>query len=151
MTIRLVNHLRQLAGLQAAGEMPDQQLLERFVAARDEEAFAALVRRHGPMVAGVCRRLVGETDAEDAYQATFFVLARKAASIHKRESIGSWLHGVAMRVAGKARIRAARRALGERGRPVPVAAAAGDDITWGELRSVLDEELAKLSLPGELP
>ncbi|MCI0457689.1 MAG: hypothetical protein L0Z62_12025 [Gemmataceae bacterium] len=124
--------------------MPDQQLLERFVADRDEDAFTALVHRHGPMVTGVCHRLLREThDAEDAFQATFLVLARKATSIRKGESVGSWLHGVALRVARKARVEAARRARRERQRPAPAVPDAGDALCWGELRSVLDEELAR--------
>src|ERR671938_432204 len=89
-------HLRRLAG----AEPPDGQLLGRFTALRDEAAFAALVRRHGPMVRNVCRRVLGHAqDAEDAFQATFLALARKAGSVRKRESVGSWLHGVACRTA----------------------------------------------------
>src|SRR2546423_5708012 len=90
--------------------VPDRQLLERFVSGRDEDAFTALVQRHGPMVVGVCRRLLREApDVEDAFQATFLVLARKAGAIRKGEAVGSWLYGVALRVARKARVEAARR------------------------------------------
>src|SRR6185312_8951419 len=85
-------------------------LLERFVRLQDTAAFAALVERHGPMVLGVCRRLLRRTeDAEDASQAVFLVLARKAGSVRKREALGSWLHGVACRVARKARAADLRR------------------------------------------
>ena len=88
----------------------DGQLLEHFTAQRDEASFAALVRRHGPLVFGVCRRLLQhEHDAEDAFQATFLVLVRKAGSIGKSESVGSWLYGVAYRIALKARATAGRR------------------------------------------
>jgi RNA polymerase sigma factor (sigma-70 family) len=151
--IRLVlQHLCQVAARQATEGVPDQQLLERFVVGRDEDAFTALVHRHGPMVTGVCRRLLREMhDAEDAFQATFLVLARKAASIRKGESVGSWLYGVALRVASKARVEAARRARREGQRPAPAAAEAGDALCWGELRSVLDEELGRLSASWRAP
>src|SRR5262245_22948586 len=85
-------------------EATDGQLLERFAARREESAFAALLRRHGPMVLGVCRRLLRhEQDAEDAFQATFLLLARGASSIRRSESVAGWLHGVARRLAVKAR------------------------------------------------
>ncbi len=84
--------------------LPDGQLLERFIARRDEGAFEALVLRHGPMVWGVCRRaLPGHHDAEDAFQATFLVLSRKAASVLPREMLVNWLYGVASRTALKAK------------------------------------------------
>ena len=82
----------------------DGQLLERFVTQRDEAAFVELVQRHGGMVLGVCRRVLDNAaDVEDAYQATFMVLVRKADSIRKRDSAASWLYGVALRVARRAR------------------------------------------------
>ena len=112
---RIIRHLRSYALRQAAGGLEDAQLLERFLAEHDEAAFEALVRRYGPMVFGVCRRVLGQRhDAEDAFQATFLVLACKAASVRKRGAVGSWLYGVAYRTAGKARARAARRRLKER-------------------------------------
>src|SRR5437660_4009448 len=87
----VLRHIRRLA----ATELTDGDLLERFAGWRDEAAFATLVRRHGRIVWAVCRRVLGHhQDAEDAFQATFVVLARKASSIRKRMSVGCWLHGV---------------------------------------------------------
>src|SRR5262245_54502335 len=95
----VLNHLRP-----AVGAPSDGHLLARFVAGRDEAAFAALLRRHGPMVLGVCRRVLQHTqDAEDAFQATFLLLARKAGSVVRREAVGSWLYRVAYRAALEAR------------------------------------------------
>src|SRR5947209_15110665 len=99
-----VEHLRQAALPRDGAGLTDGQLLDHFLARRDPAAFEALVRRHGPMVLGVCRRLLGDAhDAEDAFQATFLVLVRKAASVRPREAVGNWLHGVARRTALKAR------------------------------------------------
>src|SRR5437867_4428396 len=86
------------------GESPDRELVERFAERGDGEAFAALVRRHGPMVLGVCRRVLRhEQDAEDAFQAVFLVLGRKAGSLRRKEAVGPWLFGVARRLALRAR------------------------------------------------
>src|SRR5215468_8732283 len=90
----LIRHIKELAAGRAARRETDRQLLDDFAARRDEIAFAGLVERHGPMVLRVCRRVLGhEQDAEDAFQATFLVLARQAGSIRKRESLANWLHG----------------------------------------------------------
>src|SRR5207253_7412067 len=110
----LLRHLRRLATRHEL-TTTDGQLLEGFLRTRDEVAFEELLRRHGPMVLGVCRRvLVHLHDAEDAFQATFLVFARKAASIVTRESVGNWLYGVAYRTAQKARAAAARRRTKEK-------------------------------------
>jgi DNA-directed RNA polymerase specialized sigma24 family protein len=87
----------------------DGELLDRFIERHDEAAFTVLIDRHGPMVWGVCRRLLHRHDAEDAFQATFLVLARKAASIRSKEMVGNWLYGVAHQTALQARRTAARR------------------------------------------
>src|SRR5260370_15611323 len=97
------------------GGLSDARLLEHFIERRDEAAFETLVRRHGPMVLGVCRRLLRNYhDADDAFQATFLVLVRKAASIAPREMVGSWLYGVAYQTALKSRAVAAKRRWRER-------------------------------------
>jgi RNA polymerase sigma factor (sigma-70 family) len=121
----------------------DGQLLERYVRDRDEDAFAALVRRHGPMVWGVCRRALGHHDAEEAFQAAFLVLARRAAAVVPPEAVADFLHGVAWRTASKARATAARRRRREGqvpGAPEPVAPT---PPTEG-LSPLLDRELARL-------
>ncbi len=130
------------------GQLSDEQLLEQFIALSDDtagDAFAALVRRHGPMVYGVCRRLLGDAhDAEDAFQATFLVLARKAMSVVRREKLASWLYGVAVRTASAARVRAARRRAREAQVSRPVRVESTDAPDHAELRAILDEELARL-------
>src|SRR5262245_7801657 len=100
-------NLRSILGLievHALRSESDQDLLRRFVASNDESAFRVIAERHGPMVLGVCRRaLQCAHDAEDAFQATFLVFSKRAAYIRKSASLGSWLHGVAMRIALKIR------------------------------------------------
>src|SRR5215471_16159577 len=111
----ILQRLRQTAFVPDGAEMTDGRLLDSFIARKDESAFAALVRRHGPMVLGVCRRVVGDYhDAEDAFQATFLVLASKAASLIVGQSLGSWLYQVAYNTARRAGIAGARRRRMER-------------------------------------
>ena len=106
----LGGELRMLLGAGTAAGLTDGELLERFAVRRDEAAFTALVARHGPMVHRVCREvLAGHHDAQDAFQATFLVLALQAGSIRRRSSVASWLYGVALRVARCARSAPARR------------------------------------------
>lgn len=139
----LRRHLLQVV-LRPPDEATDRDLLAAFVADRDEEAFAELVRRHGSMVLGVCRRVTGNShDAEDAFQAAFLVLARRAGQVGQPERLGNWLYGVAVRTALEAR--AARRRIKEQAVsavPEPAAPTPPEDTT--ELRRVIDEELAQL-------
>ena len=146
---------KQLDGLfryGAVGHLGDEELLGRFVARRDEAAeaaFAALVERYGPMVLGVCRRVLGDRhEAEDAFQATFLVLARKAGSIARREQLANWLFGVACRTALDARARATRRKAREQRMHAmsgsQVRPADDEQPVLDELRAILDEELARL-------
>src|ERR671923_168660 len=112
---RVIGRLRSVLAQQDATGLADGDLLRRYVRQRDEAAFEALVRRHGPMVYGVCRRVLHNAhDAEDAFQATFLVLVRKAASVVPREFVANWLYGVAYRTAQKARAAAARRRAKEK-------------------------------------
>ena len=141
----VVDHLHRLTLSLDPDSATDGQLLERFIARRDEAAFAALVRRHGPMVHGVCRRVIGNLhDADDAFQATFFVLARKAEDVQPRDMIGNWLYGVAYRTALKARsVRARRRAVEKQVDEMPQLPAVEQEL-WLDLQPLLDQELNKL-------
>ena len=140
--------LRTLFRFGVVGDVSDGQLLDRFLDRRDEgaeEAFAMLVRRHGQMVFGVCRRVLSNTHAaEDAFQTTFLVLARKAATITRRETVANWLYGVALRTAKDARARARwQRAREEHVNALRVIHAPGEDPKE-DLRLIIDEELARL-------
>jgi RNA polymerase sigma factor (sigma-70 family) len=150
----VVRYIRRLAVTLASAELSDAQLLERFASQRDEAAFVALVRRHGPLVLGVCRRLLRDWhDAEDAFQTTFVALARQAGSLRRPESLGPWLHGVAARTALKARGRAARRRACEREAAATRATMVEhpDEVVWRDLRPVLDEAVASLPEPCRMP
>jgi RNA polymerase sigma factor (sigma-70 family) len=143
-----VQVLRKTALYNEAGGLSDGQLLDSFVRCRDEAGFAALVRRHGTVVWGVCRRILSHHDAEDAFQATFLVLARKAASVRRRETVVNWLYGVACRTAWAARRTNFRRAAREKqAKDMPHPSAPFQEA-WQELRSVLDKEL--FALPDKL-
>jgi RNA polymerase sigma-70 factor (ECF subfamily) len=143
--VDLIHHLRTVASGRPTAALTDRKLLLAFSARADQKAFATLVERHGPMVWRVCRRVLRqEQDAEDAFQATFFVLADKAGSIHKTEALASWLHGVALRVALRAKRDAGRRRLHER-EAQPMSAKAGVGETDSrEVQAALDEEIRDL-------
>jgi RNA polymerase sigma factor (sigma-70 family) len=132
--------------VQTCRELPDCDLLESFVGARDEAAFTALIERHGPMVLGVCRRIVGDTHlADDAFQASFLVLARKCATIRPGSALAGWLHGVGRRAALEARTLARRRALRETTMPIlPDVAATDPERPDPELLARLDRAVARL-------
>jgi RNA polymerase sigma factor (sigma-70 family) len=140
----LLNHIRRLAAPIPEADS-DQELLYRFTHRRDEGAFALLLRRHGPMVLRVCRRVAAnDTDAEDAFQATFLTLARNAASIHSRHSVSGWLYGVACNTARRVRDAGARRSRQERSAPVRASADPLAEMSARELLAALDEELGRL-------
>src|SRR5579883_153449 len=144
-----VRRLRGVLAVQQGQERKDEQLLHDFTTHRDDSAFAVLVRRHGPMVLGVCRRVLGhQQDAEDAFQATFLVLAQRAASLRDPRALASFLYGTAFHLASKAKRAAGRRrkhegsrgVLAQSGSPVDPTA----ELSWREVRVLLDEEVARL-------
>jgi RNA polymerase sigma factor (sigma-70 family) len=145
-------HLRGLVAGPPAIQVSDRQLITRFADHHDEAAFALLVRRHGPLVLSLCRRLLADAnDADDVFQATFLALARQARAIRKPGSLASWLHGVAVRLARKVKKAAWKR----RHRPAPPGRTSPPDplteITGRELCAVLDEELERLPAANRLP
>jgi RNA polymerase sigma factor (sigma-70 family) len=153
----VLRHIRNLIGARSETESTDGQLLERFAVQREEAAFGALLQRYGPLVLGLCRRMLPDAqDAEDAFQATFLVLARKAASIRRQQSVGSWLYGVAHRTALRSRAATARRQAHEESagdasvnpQDLDDPSAAADRR---ELRRVLDEEVQRLPAKYRLP
>src|SRR5262245_20927079 len=141
----VLSHVHKLVGVQNLEDLPDGQLLHRFLEMHEAAAVAVLVRRHGSMVLGVCRRLLPNPHAvEDAFQATFLVLLRRARSLAGRSCLGGWLHTVAYYVALKARADGFRGQRRERplvDLPCPEAPAVE---LWGELQTILDEELHRL-------
>lgn len=148
VTAELRNQLHVLAGIGVVGDLPDSRLLGLVLGGHDvksKAAFTALMQRHGPMVLGICRHVLGDTqDAEDAFQATFLVLARKAGSVRKADSLASWLHGVALRVSARTRVNTARRRSSERQAAAMRTTSAQNpdaiDQSWPELH----EEIARL-------
>lgn len=148
----IIGHLRQLASRTAQGDASDRQLLEIFARDRDDEAFRVLVRRHAALVLGVCRRaLRNRQDAEDCFQATFLVLARKAGSIRWQESVAGWLHQVATRLAAEIRVRDNRRRRIEQAAAAQTQSNVKDEIAVRELGAVVDEELRRLPERARLP
>src|SRR5438445_7385763 len=140
---RLLGYVRRYADADA-GPASDARLLGRYVADRDEAAFELLVWRHAGLVFGVCRRVLGDSHAaEDAFQATFLALARKARAIRRGESLSGWLHRVARRIASRARTSTVRRILVERRAAIGIAVTS-DECGLGDVRAVVDEEVDRL-------
>ena len=143
----MTDSIRRLFGAGTVAALGESQLLDRFADGGDPAAFEAILRRHGPMVLGVCRRVLDDpNDVDDAFQATFLLLVKKARSIRNRDDLGTWLHGVARRVATRARVDARRRRARERA-GAERAGTSGDRATgaeFEELRAVIDDELARL-------
>ena len=137
----VVQQLRKL--VHAEERSSDAELLSRFAGRRDEAAFTMLVQRHGPMVLGVCRRMLRRpADAEDAWQATFLVLARRSAAIRKQASVAAWLHGVALRICQRSREKDLRHKHSQL--PADLLQIENDDLSWREVQRILDEELQRL-------
>src|SRR5947209_12724557 len=141
----VLRFLHRMADAKQARDLSDADLLGRFVSGHEESAFTLLVQRHGPMVLGVCQRVLHNLHAaEDAFQATFVVLARRAAALHGQGSLASWLNGVAWRVARTARLQTATRQRHERQAVTMTRREAAEEKTWEEVRGILDEEIAAL-------
>jgi RNA polymerase sigma-70 factor (ECF subfamily) len=148
----VISYLRMTLCAGTMAGAPDGELLEQFLAQRDEAAFAALLRRHGPMVWRVCRGLLAHPqDAEDAFQATFLILARKAAAIGRRQLLANWLFGVARRAALNMRALRARRARHEQSCGDLPDVPATVETPWDDIQAVLDEELARMPAKYRLP
>jgi RNA polymerase sigma factor (sigma-70 family) len=141
----VIQHLRRTMLLREEAELTDGQLLNGYISRREEAALAALVRRHGPMVWGVCRRVLrNDHDAEDAFQATFLVLVRKAASIASPDLLANWLYGVAHQTALKARAMTGKRGARERQVTEMPEPAVTEQDRWDDLQPLLDQELSRL-------
>jgi RNA polymerase sigma factor (sigma-70 family) len=144
----LSSFIRRLRGDLAAsqrGGVSDAQLLDRWLVQRDEAAFEVLLWRHGPMILGVCRRVLhNDADVEDAFQATFLLLMRKAASIRRGASVAAWLYQTAYRVALRARQRSREQSARESARGELPATDPNEEILWRDVRPLLDEEINRL-------
>jgi RNA polymerase sigma factor (sigma-70 family) len=142
-----IHYIRSLFSGGTLGNLGEGDLLDRFLTDRDEVAFEELLSRHGPMVLGVCRRWLSDPDEiDDAFQATFLILVRKARSLRRRNQVGPWLHGVAYRVARRARAHSARRRSTAHLTVAsePAAPENGSGPERSELGSILDQEIARL-------
>ena len=149
MTSRLwataIDRAAVLAAPLALDELPDADLVRRFLAAREEQAFAAVVRRHGPLVWGVCRNLLpSEADAEDAFQATFLALVKSVHQIRQTNALGAWLHRVAGRVCRNSLRGVARRKRHERSAAIDEAACPVDEATWDRWHTAVHAEIDRL-------
>jgi RNA polymerase sigma factor (sigma-70 family) len=142
----VVDHLRRAVLAADGAGLTDRQLLGHFVEHRDEAAFESILRRHGPMVLGVCRRVLSSPqDAEDAFPATFLVLVRKAASIARRELLAGWLYGVARTTALRAKVASAKlRARERQVADMPEPEAVQQEDLWRDLQPLLHQELGRL-------
>ena len=141
----VISHLHRAVRLRDGTGLTDGQLLEAYISRGEVAALAALVQRHGPMVWGVCRRVLrNHHDAEDAFQATFLVLVRKAASVVPREMVGNWLYGVDHQTALKARATTAKRRARERQVTEMSEPAVTEPALWDDLQPLLDQELSRL-------
>jgi RNA polymerase sigma factor (sigma-70 family) len=142
---RAIRRLLRRVSTAPGVDVSDAELLERFVRSRDQAAIETLLWRHGPMVLTTCRRMLGHhADSEDCFQATFLVLCRRAGTIAKRRSVGSWLYKVAYRICLRERAARRRRPGSSPGAAEPVAAETVSDMELRELRFILDEELNRL-------
>jgi RNA polymerase sigma factor (sigma-70 family) len=147
-----LRHLRRVVDLQGPDRPADAELLQRFAGARDQAAFEVLVWRHGPMVLNLCRRMLRhEGDVEDAFQATFLTLVRKAGSIVRQEAVGSWLYKVAYRAALEVNARTAQRAKREISGVETLAAKPCQDPAEYELHRALGEEVNRLPAKYRVP
>src|SRR5205823_2995144 len=141
----ILRNIRPLVEAELTRGLTDAELLQRFAARREETAFVALVERHGRLVWGVCQHLLHhEQDAEDAFQATFLVLARRAHFVRKTEALASFLHSVAYRIAVKAKRSARKRQARERQAAEPFRTDPSADLAWRELQTALDDEVRQL-------
>src|SRR5262245_61160448 len=148
----VLQYIRCLAGDRLGDETSDGQLLRRFVEQRDEGAFAAILLRHGPLVFGVCRQVLHEAhDAEDAFQATFLVLASKAASVRKHEALAAWLHRVALNIARTARVDSARRLAHERQALPMTQASPPEGEALRDWQPILHDEVDRLPAKYRVP